>query len=148
MPLRSRSITSGTCGHISILICDPTVFSKTTITQAPGPRCDFIRYEDDKSQLSKRMETHSVSLRGIIWLTRNSHGCRLGCTVHGFRPHPKPKKVSVIYKTALTPTGISGIHVKLRLSILGRGLFVAGLAHAPKSCKKQSAALAAASVRA
>jgi heterodisulfide reductase subunit A-like polyferredoxin len=109
----------------------------------------FIRYEADKKPI---IEKKGDALSIIAWdymLNKEIHMDADWVVLStGFRPHPTNEKISRIYKTALTTDGFFlESHVKLRPVDLGsEGLFVAGLAHAPKNLAETiSQALAAAS---
>ncbi|MBF0225914.1 MAG: CoB--CoM heterodisulfide reductase iron-sulfur subunit A family protein [Desulfobacterales bacterium] len=108
----------------------------------------FIRYEKDKKPEIKL----SGNKIGIV-----SHDYILNRPVEfkadylvlstGLRPHPYAPKLSKMYKITLNPDGFFlEAHVKLRpVDFPSEGIFVAGLAHAPKNLDETiSQALAAA----
>jgi len=108
----------------------------------------FVRYEVDRKPMvekagdSLRIRTWDYVLdREVLidadWLILST----------GLRPHPTAGKVGEIYKVTRNPDGyFLEAHVKLRpVDFPGEGLFVAGLAHAPKNLDETvSQALAAA----
>jgi heterodisulfide reductase subunit A len=108
----------------------------------------FVRYEVDKKPAvekigdSLRIRTWDYMLNKELildadWLVLSP----------GLRPHPTASKIGEIYKVTRNPDGyFLEAHVKLRpVDFPSEGIFVAGLAHAPKNLDETiSQALAAA----
>ncbi len=108
----------------------------------------FIRYEVDKKPVMEkignklRIRTWDYMLNKELildadWLVLST----------GLRPHPTTEKVGEMYKVTRNPDGyFLEAHVKLRpVDFPAEGIFVAGLAHAPKNLDETiSQALAAA----
>jgi heterodisulfide reductase subunit A len=108
----------------------------------------FVRYEIDKKPAvekigdSLRIRTWDYMLNKELildadWLVLSP----------GLRPHPTASKIGEIYKVTRNPDGyFLEAHVKLRpVDFPSEGIFVAGLAHAPKNLDETiSQALAAA----
>jgi heterodisulfide reductase subunit A len=96
----------------------------------------FVRYDVDKKPLVEklgdklRVKTWDYMLNKEIsmdtdWVVLST----------GLRPHPTTEKVGAIYKVTRNPDGyFLEAHVKLRpVDFPSEGIFVAGLAHAPKN---------------
>jgi heterodisulfide reductase subunit A len=108
----------------------------------------FVRYDVDKKPLVEKM---GDKLRVKTWdymlnkeISMNADWVVLST---GLRPHPTTEKVGAIYKVTRNPDGyFLEAHVKLRpVDFPSEGIFVAGLAHAPKNLDETiSQALAAA----
>jgi len=108
----------------------------------------FIRYEVDKKPV---IEKKGGKLRITAWdyvlnkqLILDADWLVLST---GLRPHPTTEKVGEMYKVTRNPDGyFLEAHVKLRpVDFPNEGVFVAGLAHAPKNLDETiSQALAAA----
>lgn len=108
----------------------------------------FVRYEVDKKP---RVEASGDKIRVSTWdymlnkeIVINADQLVLST---GLRPHPTTEHVGEIYKVTRNPDGyFLEAHVKLRpVDFPSEGLFVAGLAHAPKNLDETlSQALAAA----
>jgi heterodisulfide reductase subunit A2 len=108
----------------------------------------FVRYEPDrKPEVSAwgprlMVKTHDFMLDREIELTADWLVLSTG-----LRPHPTTEQVSRMYKITRNPDGyFLEAHVKLRpVDFASEGLFLAGLAHAPKNLDETiSQALAAA----
>jgi heterodisulfide reductase subunit A len=108
----------------------------------------FVRYEVDKKP---RVEALGEKIRVSTWdymlnkeIVINADQLVLST---GLRPHPTTAHVSETYKVTRNPDGyFLEAHVKLRpVDFPSEGIFVAGLAHAPKNLDETlSQALAAA----
>jgi heterodisulfide reductase subunit A len=108
----------------------------------------FIRYDVDKKP---QVEKIGEKLRIKTWdymldkeLVMDAEWVVLST---GLRPHPTTEKVGSLYKVTRNPDGyFLEAHVKLRpVDFPSEGIFVAGLAHAPKNLDETiSQALAAA----
>ena len=108
----------------------------------------FVRYDVDKKPLVEKM---GDKLRVKTWdymlnkeISMNADWVVLST---GLRPHPTTEKVGAIYIVTRNPDGyFLEAHVKLRpVDFPSEGIFVAGLAHAPKNLDETiSQALAAA----
>jgi heterodisulfide reductase subunit A len=108
----------------------------------------FVRYEVDKKPLVEKI---GERLRVTTWdymlnkeLILDADWLVLST---GLRPHPSTEKVGEMYKVTRNPDGyFLEAHVKLRpVDFPSEGVFVAGLAHAPKNLDETiSQALAAA----
>ncbi len=108
----------------------------------------FVRYEIDNKPLVESLDNR---LRIRTWdymlnreLTMDADWLVLST---GLRPHPTTGKTGEMFKAARNPDGyFLEAHVKLRpVDFPGEGIFVAGLAHAPKNLDETiSQALAAA----
>ncbi|HUL01446.1 MAG TPA: FAD-dependent oxidoreductase, partial [Nitrospirota bacterium] len=109
----------------------------------------FIRYEVGKKPLVKKKgDMLSIALWDYMLNKEIFLDATWVVLSTGYRPHSSNEKISSIYKTTLTIDGFFlESHVKLRPVDLGsEGIFVAGLAHAPKNFEETiSQALAAAS---
>lgn len=108
----------------------------------------FVRYEVDRKPV---VEKAGNGIRIRTWdymldkeVTLNADWLVLSA---GLRPHPTAEKVGAMYKVTRNPDGyFLEAHVKLRpVDFPSEGIFVAGLAHAPKNLDETiSQALAAA----
>jgi len=108
----------------------------------------FVRYEIDKKPVVEKI---GDKLRIMTWdymlnkeLILNADWLVLST---GLRPHPTTDKIGEMYKVTRNPDGyFLEAHVKLRpVDFPSEGIFVAGLAHAPKNLDETiSQALAAA----
>jgi heterodisulfide reductase subunit A len=108
----------------------------------------FVRYDVDKKP---RVEKAGDKLRIRTWDYMLNKEFVLDADrvvlSTGFRPHPTTEKVSQLYKVTRNPDGyFLEAHVKLRpVDFPSDGIFVSGLAHAPKNIEETiSQALAAA----
>jgi len=96
----------------------------------------FIRYEPDRKPVVTangpfvRIETHDFLRDGEIGLNADF----LALSV-GLRPHPTAEETGKLYKITRNPDGwFLEAHVKLRpVDFPSEGLFLTGLAHAPKN---------------
>jgi heterodisulfide reductase subunit A len=96
----------------------------------------FVRYEVDKKPVVEKI---GEKLRITTWdymlnkeLIMDADWLVLST---GLRPHPSAEKVGEMYKVTRNPDGyFLEAHVKLRpVDFSSEGVFVAGLAHAPKN---------------